>query len=200
MKMTRDTILSKRDGRPAAFVHFVLQTSRLREQVEFYKKFLNAWEVFGTEMGCFLTYDEEHHRVAIAYAPGLADRNPLAAGVEHFAYAFTSLGDLLANYLRLKELGIDPYWCINHGPTTSIYYRDIDGNQIETQTDNYDTPEALLAFFHTDAFRENPLGIQFDPDLLVERFRAGVPEEELKTQGSAPRAPGTEYVFMASAS
>jgi len=67
--MSRDQVLANRDIRPAAFVHFVLQTSRLREQVDFYKAFLNAWEVFGSDMGSFLTYDEEHHRVAIAYAP-----------------------------------------------------------------------------------------------------------------------------------
>src|SRR6202035_3525126 len=59
--MSRDQVLATRDIRPAAFVHFVLQTSRLREQVDFYKAFLNAWEVFGSDMGSFLTYDEEHH-------------------------------------------------------------------------------------------------------------------------------------------
>ena len=193
--MSRDQVLANRDIRPAAFVHFVLQTSRLREQVDFYKAFLNAWEVFGGDMGSFLTYDEEHHRVAIAYAPDLPDRDPRAAGVNHFAFAMGSLGNLLANYLRLKELGITPYWCINHGPTTSLYYRDVDGNQIETQSDNFDTPEELAGFFHSNAFRANPLGVQFDPDLLVEHYRAGVPEDELKRQGSAPRAPGTEYIF-----
>lgn len=198
--MTRENILTNRDIRPAAFVHFVLQTSRVREQVEFYKTFLNAWEVFGSDMGSFLTYDQEHHRVAIAYAPGLRDRDPKAAGVEHLSFAFTSLGDLLANYLRLKDSGIHPYWSINHGPTTSLYYRDMDGNQIETQNDNFETHEEAIGFFHTEAFRANSLGVQFDPDLLVEKFRAGVPEEELKRQGSAPRAPGTEYIFMSEAS
>jgi hypothetical protein len=193
--MTREDILANSDVRPAAFVHFVLQTSRLREQVAFYKTFLNAWEVMGNDMGSFLTYDDEHHRVALAYAPGLADRNPQAAGVNHIAYAFKSLGDLLANYLRLKSVNIEPYWCINHGPTTSLYYADVDGNQIETQTDNYDTIEELNGFFQSEAFRENPFGIQFDPDLMVEKYRAGTPEEELKRQGSAPRKPGTEYVF-----
>src|SRR3546814_11674198 len=79
---------------------------------------------------------------------------------------FGSLGDLLANYIRLKNIGILPYWCINHGPTTSLYYRDLDGNQIETQVDNFDTPEKLTAFFKSEAFQENPLGVQFDPDLL----------------------------------
>src|SRR3546814_20131860 len=71
---------------------------------------------------------------------------------------FGSLGDLLANYIRLKNIGILPYWCINHGPTTSLYYRDLDGNQIETQVGNFDTPEKLTAFFKSEAFQENPRG------------------------------------------
>lgn len=194
--MSRETILEKRDVRPIAFVHFVLQTSRLREQVDFYKTFLNAWVVFGNEGGSFLTYDEEHHRVALVQVPGLAERNPRAAGLEHLSFAFESLGHLLANYIRLKELGIEPYWCINHGPTTSFYYRDADRNQIETQVDNFDNPEDLGAFFGTEAFLSNPLGVQFDPDRLLERYRAGYPEHLLKRQGAAPRVPGTEYVFV----
>jgi hypothetical protein len=193
--MSRDSELAKRDVRPSGFVHFVLKTGRFAEQVEFYKTFLNAWEVFGDEGVSFLTYDQEHHRVAIADFGDLPDLDRGAAGFEHIAYAFASLGDLLANYLRLKDAGITPYWCINHGPTTSLYYRDRDGNQIETQTDNFATVEELTGYFHTDAYRENVLGVQFDPDRLVELFRDGVPEVELKQQGVAPRAPGTDYVF-----
>ncbi|WP_218035933.1 MULTISPECIES: VOC family protein [Sphingobium] len=193
--MSRETTLNNMDVRPSAFVHFVLKTARFEEQKNFYLQFLNSWEVFGSDGVTFLTYDQEHHRVAIAQFDGIADLDRKAAGIEHVAFAFGSIGDLLANYLRLKNLGILPYWCINHGSTTSLYYRDRDGNQIETQTDNFDTHEELVGFFQTDAFRENPLGIQFDPDRLVQLYRDGVPEVELKRQGIAPRAPGTDYIF-----
>lgn len=193
--MSREQALANKEVRPRDFVHFVLKTSRFDEQVDFYKCFLNAWEVFRNEQAAFLTYDREHHRVAIANIPGIPDQNPAAAGLEHLAYAYTDLGDLLGNYVRLKQVGIEPYWCINHGPTTSLYYRDLDGNQIETQVDNFDTDEELLGFFNTDTYRNNPLGVQFDPDKLVEMYREGRPETELKEQGVAPRAPGTEYEF-----
>lgn len=193
--MTRDDALSNSDVRPKAFVHVVLKTGRFREQVDFYKTFLNAWEVMSHDEGAFLTYDEEHHRIAIANFGSIPDLDRTAAGIEHISYAYDSLGDLLANYVRLKQVDILPYWSINHGPTTSLYYRDRDGNQIETQVDNYGTPEELLGFFETDAFKANPLGVQFDPDRLVELYRDGRPEVELKQQGAAPRAPGTEYVF-----
>ena len=193
--MDREAALANQNVRPSGFVHLVLKTSRFREQVAFYKTFLNAWEVMGNDDMSFLTYDREHHRIAIGRFDNLPDQNPRAAGIEHFAYAFASMGDLLANYLRLSEEGIDPYWCINHGSTTSLYYRDPDGNQIETQTDNFDTHEELVGFFDTEEFRANPLGVQFDPDRMVELYREGAPEVQLKRQGVAPRAPGTDYVF-----
>ncbi len=191
----REIALANSTVRPAGFVHLVLKTSRFREMVDFYQFFLNAWEVMGTDRLSFMTYDQEHHRIAIGGFDNLPDLDRHAAGIEHFAYAYASLGDLLANYVRLKEKGILPYWCINHGATTSLYYRDPDGNQIETQTDNYDTHEELIGFFNTDDFRANPLGVQFDPDRMVELYREGLPETELKRQGAAPRAPGTDYVF-----
>jgi catechol 2,3-dioxygenase-like lactoylglutathione lyase family enzyme len=192
---SREHALANSAVRPGGFVHVVLRTSRYPAMLEFYKLVLNAWEVMASEGGAFLTYDEEHHRVAIVKIDNLPDSNRGVAGIDHFAYAYGSLGDLLANYVRLKEKGVLPYWCINHGPTTSLYYRDPDGNQIETQTDNFDTGEELTDFFHTDAFRNNPIGVQFDPDRMVELYREGRPEPELKTQGVAPRAPGTEFVF-----
>lgn len=191
--MSRDRQLSRRDVRPNAFAHIVFRTGRFEQMVAFYKRFLNGWEVMGSEKFSFQTYDEEHHRVAIVNVGDVPRLDPRAAGVEHFAYSFASLGDLLANFLRLKELGIQPYWCINHGPTTSMYYRDPDGNQIEIQTDNFDTRQELVGFFETEAFKSNPLGVQFDPDRLVELYREGRQERELKGQGAAPCAPGTEY-------
>ena len=90
-----------------------------------------------------------------------------------------------ATFERLKNLGIKPYWCINHGPTTSMYYRDPDGNQVELQIDNFPTIEELTGWMRSGAFAQNPIGVQFDPDRLCERYRRGDPIEELVQQGSA---------------
>jgi catechol 2,3-dioxygenase-like lactoylglutathione lyase family enzyme len=193
--MARESALSNRNVRPCAFAHIVLRTGRFAEIVSFYKLFLNAWEVMESERFSFITYDDEHHRMAFVNSGDIPPLNRRAAGVEHFAYSFASLGDLLANYLRLKDASILPYWCINHGSTTSLYYRDPDGNQIETQTDNFATRAELVGFFASDTFHANALGVQFDPDRLVELYREGRPEAELKRQGAAPRAPGTEFTF-----
>src|SRR3546814_15771882 len=83
-----DCLLTNRNVRPSAFVHFVLQTSKFSDQVEFYKKFFNAWEVFRNDMIAFITYDEEHHRLAIGYVPDLRDRDQGVAGVDHFGFGF----------------------------------------------------------------------------------------------------------------
>lgn len=189
----RQSALDNDAVRPAAFVHAVFKTARYRQLVDFYLAFLNAEVVMAAPTVSFLTYDDEHHRIAIAHVPSLRDLDPGSSGLEHISYAYATLGDLLANYVRLKKLGITPFWSINHGPTTSLYYRDPDGNQIETQVDNFATSEELIAFFSTDQFRKNPMGVQFDPDRLVERYRAGDPEGELKSQGAAPIPPGTGY-------
>ena len=57
-------------------------------------------------------------------------------GVDHVAYTYASLNDLLENYAQLKEKGIRPYWCVHHGITVSMYYADPDGNQMEFQVDS----------------------------------------------------------------
>src|SRR3546814_17462514 len=67
----------------------------------------------------------------------------------------------MATYERLRDKGIRPVFPINHGPTTSMYYADPDGNQIELQVDNYDKIEDATAFFYSEAFAENPVGVEF---------------------------------------
>jgi len=65
------------------------------------------------------------------------------------------------------------------------YYRDPDGNQVELLVDNFPTVEKLDAFFRGGAFAKNPIGVNFDPEWLLARFRRGDPTAELVKQGSA---------------
>ncbi len=168
---------------PSKFAHFVLRTSRFEEMKRWYQTVLGAKVQFGNEKVAFLTYHEEHHRLALISMPGLPDAGK-TAGLDHVAYTYASMSDLLATYKRLKAAGIKPVWCINHGPTTSMYYRDPDGNRVEHQIDNFPTVEALNAWFHSSAFAKNPIGVEYDPDRLVEKFESGVPVQELVLQGS----------------
>jgi hypothetical protein len=128
-----------------------------------------------------LTYDDEHHRIAIGNVPSLTERPAMAVGLEHIAFTYATLGDLVATYERLKTTGIEPYWTINHGPTISFYYRDPDSNQIELQVDNFASIEETNAFLAAE-FPKNPIGVNLDPDDFVRRFHEGVPEAELRTR------------------
>lgn len=165
---------------PIRFAHAVLRTNKFRQMVDWYKTVLEAKVVFENEMLAFMTYDDEHHRIAIAGLPGIVDRAPHAAGLDHLAYTYSSLGDLVATYERLKAAGITPVVPINHGLTLSMYYRDPDGNKVELQIDNCETAEQMKNFFKSNDFAKNPIGVSFDPDELARQFHAGVPETELR--------------------
>jgi hypothetical protein len=55
-------------------------------------------------------------------------------------------------------------WTTNHGPTTSLYYRDPDGNKIELQVDNFDTPDDANLFMSGSDYVANPIGSDFAAD------------------------------------
>ncbi|MBW2282304.1 MAG: VOC family protein [Deltaproteobacteria bacterium] len=170
---------------PSKFAHVVLRTKRFPELLAWWRTLLQPATVFENDFIAFLTYDDEHHRLAIARMPGLEEPPDRSVGVDHIAYTYGSLGDLLHTYERLKSGGIEPYWCINHGPTTSMYFRDPDGNQVELQHDNFSTAQELDEFFSGGAFARNPVGVEYDPEKLLGKYQAGVPLDELVRQGSA---------------
>lgn len=164
---------------PAKFAHAVLRTNKFDEMVKWYTTVLQAEIVHATSRLAFMTYDDEHHRLAIAAFPGLVDRAPRSVGLDHLAYTYQRIEDLLFTYERLKAAGILPGITINHGVTTSFYYRDPDGNRVELQIDNFSTVEELKAFFRSDAMKDNPIGVNIDPEHLVRRHREGASFAEL---------------------
>jgi catechol-2,3-dioxygenase len=171
---------------PAKLAHFVVRTPHYDETVSWYQTVLGARVGFRNPMLTFMTYDDEHHRVAVIHMPGLPETPPNAAGVDHIAFTFATLGDLLHTYRRLQVAKIAPYWCINHGPTTSLYYRDPNGIQVELQIDNFASDADLETWMRSGAFKRNPIGVPFDPEVLCQRFDRGDPLSELIQQGSAP--------------
>jgi catechol-2,3-dioxygenase len=164
---------------PSLFAHFVVRSSNLPAMRAWYRTVLAARAVFENDYICFLTYDDEHHRVAIVNVPGLHAADAESWGLARLAYSYKTLRQLLSTYRRLKGEGILPYRPINHGPTTSLYYRDPDGNNIELQVDNFATKEEASRYFLSEAFMQNPIGVAFDPEELVKAYEAGVPEDEL---------------------
>ena len=170
---------------PQKFAHVVLKASNFDAVIAWYAAVLNARVVFRSDFIAFLTYDDEHHRVAVINAAGSPAPDEAAAGVHHIAYTYAGLGELLATYRRLKAAGIEPVRCINHGPTTSMYYRDPDGLRVELQIDNFPMEEAN-AYFTSPEFAENPIGVIFDPEQLIREWEAGVPVENLVRRPPLP--------------
>jgi hypothetical protein len=60
-----------------------------------------------------------------------------------------------------------------------MYYRDPDGNRVELQIDNFSMAEEGQAWMRSPAFDRNPIGVEYDPDELLRKFRSGVPVAEL---------------------
>jgi catechol-2,3-dioxygenase len=181
--------------RPARFVHVVYRTRRFEAMVRWYQTVFDAKLQFKNPVLAFLTYDDEHHRFAFVNLEALQpdgqdkDRQGII-GVDHVAYTYASLTDLLQNYVQLKAVGIVPYWCIHHGITVSMYYGDPDGNQMEFQVDSFATNEAANAYMAGPHYSANPIGVEFDPDEWIARLQAKVPEAAfLVRQSDEPVSP-----------
>jgi catechol-2,3-dioxygenase len=172
---------------PISISHIVLQTNNPKALQDWYCTVLEGEMVHDAGVISFMSYDDQHHRVAFLNPGQLETRQPddkgmLAgreSGLHHIAFTLESLGDLLETYSRLKANGIMPYWCVNHGVTTSMYYRDPDNNQVELLIDNFATARDGQAFMKSPSFAKNPIGIEYDPDDFVARFRAGAKAKEL---------------------
>jgi catechol-2,3-dioxygenase len=158
--------------RPAKLAHIVLRTAAFDESVAWWKQVLGAEARHENDFIAFLTYDDEHHRIAILASPHSVANDRTATGLEHVAFTYASLDDLLATYSRLAEAGIEPIMPINHGMTLSLYYQDPDANQVELQVDTMPLADAET-FMASDVFAANPIGVPFDPADLVARRADG---------------------------
>ncbi|OLR94426.1 VOC family protein [Actinokineospora bangkokensis] len=190
-------------GRPANgaapdfLAHWVVKTARRDEMIAWYREVFGARVVHRDRQVTFLSWDHEHHRLALIAVPRvlrylfpLARLRRKVLGIDHLAVQFASLERLLTTHERLAGAGIHPVWAINHGPTTSLYYEDPDGIRLEFQVDNFPTVEATAAHFAGEQFAANPIGVEFDPAYLLDRLRRGDDPTELLRPGAGTR-PGT---------
>jgi len=151
--------------RPTRFVHVVYRTRCFDEMARWYQTVFDAKIQYQNPVLSFLTYDDEHRRVALINLAMVqpdateADRRG-AVGVDHVAYTYGSVDDLLENYAYLKAQGIMPYWCIHRGVTMSKYYADPDGNQMELQVDAFESSEEANDYMNGPHFSANPIGVE----------------------------------------
>lgn len=165
---------------PDRLAHIVYKTADKNRLMDWYGKVLNARIVFQNDFIGFLTYDDEHHRIAFIQIPGIEPDSGKSTGLHHVAFTYATMDDLISNFERLRDAGVRPAHCVNHGPTISMYYKDPDGNSVELQIDNFDSNDEVDKWFASGEFAENPIGVDFEPEDLAAKFRSGVPEAELK--------------------
>jgi 3-hydroxy-9,10-secoandrosta-1,3,5(10)-triene-9,17-dione monooxygenase len=181
---------------PSKFAHVVYQTHNFEPMVDWYVKVFEGRIQHKDEALCFMTYDDEHHRMAfvnLGPAPGADAVKPQGKpGVHHVAYTWDDLGGLVDTYKRLKGYGVLPKLPIRHGLTLSMYYADPDENMMEFQVDLMD-PDEANAFMHGNAFAANPVGEPFDPEELAQRYDAGEPVDGIIFRSDQPESTGAAF-------
>jgi catechol-2,3-dioxygenase len=168
--------------KPQKLAHVVLKSGQKDVMTKWYCRVLDAHVQFEDEMASFLTYDDEHHRIAIAQVDGAERPSRKATGLSHIAFTFGALTDLLTAYDELAQDGISPVWSVNHGTTTSLYYADPDKNLVELQVDNFASAEEGNEYLRSPQFSSNPIGVRFAPDEYVARWRAGESPSDLAAE------------------
>jgi catechol 2,3-dioxygenase-like lactoylglutathione lyase family enzyme len=129
--------------------HFGLLTGNLQRLLDWYQKVLGMRTIHESEnptdapagtpasrlKAAFISNDEMSHRVAVIEVPGLTTdpERSKHRRLQHVAFEFGTLDELLGSYARLKALGIVPQFSVDEGPQTGFYYEDPDGKQRRDQ-------------------------------------------------------------------
>jgi catechol-2,3-dioxygenase len=178
----------KAGPRPREIAHLVLRTAQPEVMIDWYCSVLGLQPVLRSPLINFLTWDHTQNRLAILPVPqsaidaakALGDKAaPPVTGLDHVAFTYNSLADVIAVYRDVATKGIAPYWCVNHGVTTALYFHDPDGNVVELSVDNFRDLASLNAWLATGAFNTNLIGVTLDVEDLARRIDGGEPEAEI---------------------
>jgi catechol 2,3-dioxygenase len=182
--------------------HLNFKTTRLKEMIDWYAVVIGGKIIFQSADGgsatnnpiqiAFMSNDRAPFRIAFMAVRGLREdpEQFVHAGLHHIAFEYDSFADLMSSFSRLKQLGIEPIVCVDHGVTTSLYYSDPDQNAVELQAlnfGNWDTGTEYMS--ESEAFRENPIGVFFDPDRVFAAYKAGATFEQLQKDTYAGKYP-----------
>jgi 2-polyprenyl-6-methoxyphenol hydroxylase-like FAD-dependent oxidoreductase/catechol 2,3-dioxygenase-like lactoylglutathione lyase family enzyme len=158
------------------FHHANLKTTRLKEMIDWYRTVTGVEVLFQNDVGAWMSNDAANHRIALTAFPNFTDdpQKDDHTGLHHTAFEFDEFDDLNAAYLRLKDAGIEPAFCLDHGMTFSYYYRDPDGNHVELQIDNFGDWTKSSAFMREGPeFHADPIGKFVDPARVADAHAAG---------------------------
>ena len=171
--------------RYAQLHHINFITTRKDEMRDWYRTVFDMDISLDGPFGCWITNDRANHRIALTVLPHVQPDPDWRdhARLHHAAFEYASFDDLMDTYQRLRDLGIVPKACLDHGMTTSLYYTDPDGNYVELQCDNFGDWDQSKAYMRDSLpFAENPIGAFFDPDKMYEAYKNGTPHREILRQ------------------
>ena len=102
-------------------------------------------------------------------------------GMHHCAFEYASFDDLMVSFDRLRKAGVEPAFCLDHGLTISLYYKDPEGNFVELQSDNFSDWKLSTEFMRTSPdFAANPIGTFFDPVRVYNENKSGADFKKLQ--------------------
>ena len=171
-----------------AFHHLNLKTTRLPQMIDWYSTVVGAEVHFKDAFGAWLSNDAANHRIALLAFPGFVDDSEKGTrtGIHHSAFEFGSFEDLNATYLRLREVGIEPDFCLDHGMTFSYYYQDPDGNHLELQVDIFgDWAQSTEYMRSSPDFHANPIGVFMLPARVADAAAGGASFAEIHRRAQA---------------
>lgn len=170
------------------FHHVNLKTTRLQAMIDFYRALVGAEVVFQDQLGAWLSNDEANHRIALLAFPNFVEdpEKDSRAGMHHSAFEYSTFEELNADYLRLKDEGITPALCLDHGMTFSYYYADPDGNNVELQVDCFgDWAKSKAWMRDSERFKANPIGQLVDPEHVAADHAEGLGFAEIHAKAMA---------------
>ncbi len=156
--------------------HVTIKTSRLDDMIRWYALVIGAQVNFRDQVAAWMTNDAANHRIAFLAVPGLGDDADKTQhnGMHHCAFEYDRFADLMSSFDRMRKAGVEPAFCLDHGLTISLYYKDPEGNFVELQSDNFGDWKLSSEFMRTSAdFAANPIGTFFDPARVYEKFKSG---------------------------
>jgi catechol 2,3-dioxygenase-like lactoylglutathione lyase family enzyme len=192
MPMSTSTATEKNLG-PLQISEIILHTARYEEMKQWYQRFFGGLKPAVEtdtkrqlkscpliERLCFLRI-----HAAFPFTPVLGifeisgirqpeKAAPMSTGLDHMQFREASLENLFCRYETLEDEGIKPFQSFNHGPGTSFYYMDPDGNTVELSASNFATEVEYFAFFQTEEYKSNIEGVAIDERPYIAKRRASM--------------------------
>ncbi len=194
--------------------HYGLTTANLDGMIDWYRKVVGmtinhrsavpagAQRRAPFSAVAFTSNDEVHHRVVFFEIPGVAvdpDKSRHAR-VQHVAFEYQTLDDLLGTYARLKGLGILPAFAFEEGFQAAFYYQDPDQNLVELNVNHYGNDWTATEHMKSSAaLAERPELAPVDPDKMIAARKAGASAWEVHERAAAGEfAPAKPYELRTS--